>query len=101
MPADGEWFITPHAVCQYMELRASPSRFADAQRDLVAFSRVAHYVKEAPGGCMLYRGPRPKRLRFIVEPPRGPADLPVLVTVLRDPIFRARQQGRRDERRTT
>jgi len=73
MPAAGEWFITPHAIEKYRERFAPYLTYEEALEDLIEQSRKAHYVKtydhhpnSIRGGLELWRGPRPRRLRYWV-----------------------------------
>jgi hypothetical protein len=82
MAVSGSWFITPHAVEKYIRRFARQSTYEQALGALIRESMGARRVKVLPTGLVLYRGPRPRRLRFFVqEGVDGPA-LPVLVTVL-------------------
>ena len=78
----GRWFITPHAVLRYMRRVRPGCSYEQALGDLIHLSRAARLVKRLNTGGWLYRGPKPHRLRLIVEEsPAGP--LPQLVTVLK------------------
>jgi hypothetical protein len=78
--AAGRWFITPHAVRRYIERVRPGIAYERALSDLVRLSVKAHHVKAIEGGAELWRGPKPRRLRFIVA--QGMAGKPQLVTVL-------------------
>lgn len=81
--AAGRWFITPHAVEQALA-RAGWERgtaYEQALAALIDESRGAHFVKMLPSGAELWRGPKPRRMRYIVRPAADGA-LPQLVTVL-------------------
>ena len=78
----GPWFMTPHAVERFRN-RAGWQRASDYESALAALideSRGAHFVKTLDTGAELWRGPKPRRLRFIVG--AGDGALPALVTVL-------------------
>lgn len=76
----GPWFVTPHAVERYIA-RVRPGLAYDvALWELAEQSRGAHFVKLRRDGHELWRGPKPRRLRFIVG--HGGGDKPQLVTVL-------------------
>jgi 3'-phosphoadenosine 5'-phosphosulfate sulfotransferase (PAPS reductase)/FAD synthetase len=76
----GRWFITPHAVRQYIA-RARPGLLYEEARDeLIAASERAHFVRHERDECDLYRLGKPLRLRLIVS--RRGTGLPQLVTVL-------------------
>jgi hypothetical protein len=82
MAASGRWFITPHAVEQYIRRFARRSTYEEALGALIRESIEARRVKVLPTGAVLYRGSRPRRLRFFLrEDVEAPA-LPILVTVL-------------------
>lgn len=80
MSAAGRWFVTSHAVRRYMERVDHAADYDTALAYLVSQSEVAHAVKQIEPGVWLYRGTKPRRLRFRVST-RGPG-LPQLVTVL-------------------
>lgn len=80
MSAFGAWFITPHAVARYIERVRPQLTYELALSELIAESKSAHMVKEIEHGMWLYRGAKPRRLRFRVST-REPG-LPQLVTVL-------------------
>lgn len=92
MPAIGRWFVTPHAVARMREIEPRLAYDA-ALAELVRLSELAHPTRRHASGALIYRGPRQRRLRFIVTDPTEPGRLPTLITVLRDPLFRA--AGRR------
>lgn len=82
MAVSGSWFITPHAVEQYIRRVAPRFTYEQALGALIHASVEARRVKVLPTGAVLYRGPKPQRLRFFLrEGVEAPA-LPVLVTVL-------------------
>lgn len=95
--AAGRWFVTPHAVRQFAEralrMRLSNGPIPDKlHRKIVGLiardSEGAHMLKQLRrDGCEMWRGPKPRRLRYVVDP-RG-FGLPVLVTVL--PTFDERE----------
>jgi hypothetical protein len=82
MAASGQWFITPHAVRRYRERFAASFTYEEALAELIRASRVARRVKVLPTGLVLYRGPKPRRLRFFLQEDVAPHALPILVTVL-------------------
>lgn len=65
--ARGRWFVTPHAVRQYIQRVRPRLSFEEALEELVDLSWRAHRVKEIGPGIALWRGPRPLRLRCIVS----------------------------------
>jgi hypothetical protein len=79
---DGDVFITPHAVRQYQaRARAGWSmQFEEARAHLVEQVAKAHAVKPTGHGAVLFRGPKPERLRLLIGP--GEGDMPALITVL-------------------
>jgi hypothetical protein len=79
--AAGRWFVTPHAVDAYRE-RTGRRRmsYETALGEIVSDSERAHQVKTLRSGAQLWRGPKPRRLRYIVMD--DSPGLPVLVTVL-------------------
>ena len=80
MSASGRWFIGPHAVRRYIERVAPALSYEDALERMISESEASHYVRKERDGCELWRGPKPGRVRFIVQPQiQG---LPVLRTVL-------------------
>jgi hypothetical protein len=82
MAAAGRWFITPHAVRRYLQRFAPRSTYPEALAELIRASVSARRVKVLPTGLVLYRGPKPRRLRFFLQEDVAPLTLPILVTVL-------------------
>jgi len=78
-PAKGRWFVTPHAVRQYIARVRPGLSYERALGELIRMSEGAHFVREQRNG-ELWRGPKPRRLRFIVC--RDMPGKPQLVTVL-------------------
>lgn len=76
----GRWFITPHAVTRFRERTAWDGNYVSARKELEKESQDAHFVKSLDSGAELWRGPKPRRLRFLVGP--GEGGLPALLTVL-------------------
>ena len=79
---DGDVFITPHAVRRY-QLRTRLGRsmsFEEARLHLIEQFAKAHAVKSTPHGAVLFRGPKPERLRMLIG--QGEGNLPALITVL-------------------
>ncbi len=82
MSASGRWFITPHAVRRYIKRFAPRCTYEEALSELIRASGEARRVKTLPTGLALYRGPKPRRLRFFLQEGVEPPALPILVTVL-------------------
>lgn len=84
----GKWFISPHAVHRYIERLARSLTYEQALDDLVAYSETAHYVKDWKPGVELWKGPKPRRLRFLIGHREDGA--PQLITVMggKDPAYR-------------
>ena len=82
MAASGHWFITPHAVRRYIDRFAPRATYEEALSALIRLSAEARRVKTLPTGLVLYRGPRPRRLRCFLQEGVKDHALPVLVTVL-------------------
>ena len=82
MAVSGHWFMTPHAVRRYIERFAPRSTYDEALSALIRASVEARRVKTLPTGLALYRGPRPRRLRFFLQEDVEYPALPILVTVL-------------------
>ena len=82
MSASGRWFITPHAVKRYVKRFAPRSTYEEALSELIRASVEARRVKTLPTGLALYRGPKPRRLRFFLQEDVAAPALPILVTVL-------------------
>jgi hypothetical protein len=55
-------------VRRYIERARRGLPYDQALGELVYQSHHAHFVKTLPGGLELWRGPKPRRLRFRVEP---------------------------------
>lgn len=78
----GRWFVTPHAVFRYRERIAPSLTYEQALAVLIRQSQCARRVKPLAGGLVLYRGPRPHRIRFLVsESTDQRHPLPQLVTL--------------------
>lgn len=76
-------FITPHAVARYIvRVRGDRIGYERALRELVYQVSNAHKTKDLPGGLEQWRGPKPLRIRFRVDPKAEP--MPSVVTVLTD-----------------
>jgi hypothetical protein len=76
----GNWFVTPHAVRRYIERVDGSLSYEQALAELVCWSQKARRVKELRPGVWLYRGGKPKRLRFrVAENDNG---APQLLTVM-------------------
>jgi len=82
MAASGHWFITPHAVRRYVKRFAPRCTYEEALSALIRESAKARRVKTLPTGLVLYRGPKPRRLRFFLQEGVEAPALPILVTVL-------------------
>jgi hypothetical protein len=96
--AAGRWFASPHAVRRFArhalgwkgtdEEPLPESTYRRALAEIVRESLVAHFVrrypvKEGHVEADLWRGPRPRRLRYVVAVRLAEgAALPSLVTVL-------------------
>ena len=80
MPAQGKFFFTPHSVNQYRARVHRGISYERALRELVQESARSHFVKLYNGGVEYWRGPRPMRLRFLVD--SSGSGLPAVVTVL-------------------
>jgi hypothetical protein len=80
MSVVGRWFITPHAVRRYIQRVAPGLTYEQALGELVHLSESARRVKERAPGIWLWRGPKPRRLRFVVST-RGAGELPQLLTL--------------------
>lgn len=84
----GPWYITHAALEQYLDLMGRPlllndDQRADAEGELRQQIAEAHFVKEGRAShTEIWRGPPPKRLRFLVRmPARREGDAPQLVRV--------------------
>lgn len=77
----GPWEVTDHAVQRYIERVRRGLPYDQALGEIVYQSHHAHFVKALPSGLELWRGPKPRRLRFRVDPSRD-GGKPRLVTVL-------------------
>lgn len=84
MTARGRWFITPHAVRQFIARcgqRPAPT-YEVALARLIEHSWTAKLRCTRDAGVLEFRGANPaKHLRFRVKMD-GPGELPVLLTVL-------------------
>lgn len=73
MSATGPFFVTPHALRAWRErvegAQCAWSTEAEYRRSLRAMIDdlvLAHYVRPARNGADLWRGPSPRRARFII-----------------------------------
>lgn len=88
--AAGRWFVTPHAIDRWIE-RFTPRSFREAPLTEAMRARVlgwiideterARFVKRLASGVELWRGPKPRRIRFLVGASSDGA-LPALLTVM-------------------
>ncbi len=78
----GRWFITPHAVRQYIHRVRPGLLYPYALAELIRLSECARYIKQL-NHLELWRGPKPLRLRLYIGRQRNGA--PQLVTVLKGP----------------
>lgn len=84
----GKWFIPPHAVLRYIE-RVNPHlSYEGALTELIKLSEQAHRVKKWDEEAVLYRGPKPLKIRCLVKE-KVKDGMPILLTVYRgrDPGF--------------
>ena len=87
----GPWYITVRAVRDYLAIQHRPDVtegpiFERATAELIGMATEtagsSREVKLMQSGALLYKGPRPLRLRFVVTPaPRQEGDAPQLVNV--------------------
>lgn len=91
MGAVGRWFVTPHAVNQYIAKYARGMSYEQALGQIINDSERARKIQDLPTGAELWRGPDwrskrkdvrhpPSRVLYCVMP--DSPGLPVLVTVL-------------------
>lgn len=88
--AAGRWFVGEHVIERWIE-RFTPRAFREAERTEEQRAKVlgwildeaerARFVKALDTGVQLWRGPKPRRVRFIVTV-CSEGELPALVTVL-------------------
>lgn len=79
--ARGRWYVTPHALQRWREHFDRRSSALAALDHLIAECDGAHFVKALNTGPQLWRGSKPRRVRFVVSV-GSEGTLPVLVTVL-------------------
>lgn len=107
--AAGPWFVTPHAVLRFAqyalgwhgsdEIPLPEPLYQCALAGIIREGAAAHVVrsyppKEGHGAAVLWRGPKPRRLRYVVAAAvEAGRTLPALLTVL--PTFDARRIFRR------
>jgi hypothetical protein len=75
----GRFFVTPHAVARYQERVHRGISYERALGEILEAAERAHYVKDYNGG-QYWRGPKPMRLRLLVN--NAIEGLPQIVTVL-------------------
>ena len=79
----GNMFITPHAVARYIvRVRGDRVGYERALRELIHQVEHGHKTHDLPSGLEQWRGPKPLRIRFRVDPSAEP--MPAVVTVLTD-----------------
>lgn len=80
MSAAGRFFVTPHAVDRYRERTGQRHlSYEQALGAVIQLSERARRVKPWGRGLTLYRGPKPHRLRLLVNEAARP--LPALITI--------------------
>jgi hypothetical protein len=79
--AAGRWFCGPHPVKRWREYFAPSATYEQALGQLITEIDGARFVKALDTGPQLWRGPRPRRARFVVSV-CSEGMLPALVTVL-------------------
>ncbi|NMA54998.1 MAG: hypothetical protein GX952_03565 [Firmicutes bacterium] len=92
----GKWFITPHAVRQYIRRVQPQLSYNDALSVLIKVSEQAKRRRTLKKGIAFYRGPRPEKLRCIVcEQTSADRPLPQLLTVYtyKDPDWINREEA--------
>jgi hypothetical protein len=72
--------VTPHAVERYIARVRTGIEYRRALGELISMSERAHFVKTRRDGYELWRGPPPRRLRFVVG--SNMPGKPQLLTVL-------------------
>ena len=87
----GPWYISVRAVRDYLAIQRCPDVtdgpvFERAEEELIAMTTETATSGREPrpmeSGAMIYKGPRPLRLRFVVvSAPREEGDRPQLVNV--------------------
>lgn len=85
MSAAGRWFITPHAVRRYVERIDPRASFEVALATLIDHGERARFLRATTGErgpIEIWRGPRPRRLRFVVAPARSAEEKPQMLTCL-------------------
>lgn len=90
--AVGRWFVTPHAVRRYIERVDHRVAYRVALGALIhegtqaRFVKVVEYTSATGQPVELWRGKKPRRLRFYVT--QNPGELrPTLITVLKGPTL--------------
>ncbi len=79
--ARGRFFVTPHAVAMWRERYEPDATYEQALRRIIVDAGKAHFVKALETGPQLWRGPKPRRARYIVTV-CSEGELPSLITVL-------------------
>lgn len=111
MSAAGPWYVTPHAVRRFAryvlgwegrdEDPLPEALYRRALAEIIRESERAHFVrrypqKEGQAEADLWRGPKPRRLRYVVATTLAPgARLPTLITVLPRTDARTSEQDQR------
>jgi len=63
----GRWLISPHAIEQYKKRFARTLSDDEAREQLIEQSLTAHYVKVWKPGTELWKGPKPRRIRYFID----------------------------------
>jgi len=64
---DGKFFITPHAVRQYMSRYSRTEEYNIALTELIRLSNKSRFIKNLYDGIELWRTGKPLRMRMIVS----------------------------------
>ena len=80
MPAQGRFFVTPHAVHRYIERVHRGIEYERAMKEIIEAAATAHYVKDYNGGQYWRCGRSFGRLRLLVN--NQCQGLPQIVTIL-------------------
>jgi len=79
----GNMFLTPHAVARYIvRVRGDRISYERALHELSHQVSRGHKTHDLPSGLEQWRGPKPLRIRFRVDPSAEP--MPAVVTVMPD-----------------
>lgn len=94
----GPWFVTPHAEQRFREITKASGTHHEVLASIIQACETAKFVKRCDSNVLLFKGPAPARLRFLVEDEATLGGKPVLRTILPSwdghPVLKRRREQR-------